>query len=93
MDNTLDVVKNWISNNRPHMVNADIHLDTQDGSNDLHFAKSSLLPGVTEDHVNENDYHVATVTDSVTVDGGFVIPKIIKLTIKDSKVEKVLESK
>ena len=89
----IDTVKNWMAANRPHMSTDNIHLDTQDGANDMHFAKSSLLPGVTSEHVNEDDYHVATVTDSITVEGGFVIPKIIKLTVKNNEVQKVLESK
>ncbi len=93
MDSVLETVKTWLKTNRPHLANADIHLDTQDGAHDLHFADSPLLPGVQDYHVDENEYHVATVTDNVTVDGGFVIPKVLKLTVKGNEVSKVLESK
>ena len=93
MDDTLNVVKSWIMENRPGLKDASIHIDTQSGNKDLHFAKSPLLPGVTDDHVNENDYQVATINDSVKTDDGFTIAKIIKLTVKDNAVMKVLESK
>jgi len=93
MDNVLTTVKNWLKVNRPHLSEADIHLDEQDGAHDMHFAESPLLPDVTGTHVSSDPYSVATVTDKVTVDGGGEIMKVIKLTVKDGAVQQVLESK
>lgn len=93
MDSVLQTVRQYLQQNIPHLADAEIHLDTQDGSHDQHFAKSPLLPDVTGDHVDNNDYHVATVTNNVTVEGGAVIPKVVKLTVKDNKVSRVIESK
>jgi hypothetical protein len=93
MDTVLNVVRQYLQKNMPTFANAEIHLDTQDGSHDQHFAKSPLLPDVGSHHVDDNEYHVATVTTSVTVDGGAVIPKILKLTVKGDTVQRVIESK
>lgn len=89
----LEAAKAWLAANRPHLVGAEIHLDHQDGAHDLHFAASPLLPEVTDAHVTEDPYSVATVTDQVKVEGGIVIPKILKLTLKNGAVSQVLESK
>lgn len=93
MNKDLEVAQKWLAENRPHLAGAEIHMDQQDGAHDMHFADSPLLPHVGPDHIDENPYAVATVTGSVIVEGGFSIPKVLKLTLKNGEVSKIQESK
>lgn len=88
---TLDIVKNYLQENKPDFMDANVRIDDHIGGGDAHFIP--LLDDVNHEDISHENYQIATVSKMITLDDGIQIPKILKLTVKNNQVEKVIESK
>lgn len=95
MDNTtmppLDIAKQYVADNCPHMADGDFSVNTHTPTHDLHLVDH--LDGVESEHFDTDDYNVVTVQKNVSLADNTIMPQIMKIKVKDGAVASVLHSK
>lgn len=75
-----------------HMADGSYTTDVHDSTIDSHVVNH--LPGVEEEDIDKNPYHMVTISKDITASDGAIINKVVKLEVdSDNKVQNVIESK
>ena len=93
-DNDLvEVAKNFLnsSDRYKHLSDGEINVEHHEPALDSKFIPQ--LDGVDESHLNDNTEHIVSFTKQIEVAPNVIIPKIVRVTIKNGQVDKTVESK
>jgi len=89
--NPIDVAKEFIAKNHPHMMDATVTTVPHDQSVDAHVMQ--FLDGVNESHLDTDPSDMVTAQKQFTTEDGAQIAKILKMQVKNDQVVSAMESK
>jgi hypothetical protein len=87
----LDIAKEYIKNNLPHMEDATLTINEHNPQTDMHLIPH--LDGVNENHLSQDVYHVVTAHKDATTEDGNTISSIVKIKVQNDAIQTVLQSK
>jgi hypothetical protein len=87
----LDIAKQYIAENYPHMIDGNFSVTEHNPQHDLHLADH--LDDVNESHFDTEKYSVVTSQKQIDIGNNVTIPYILKFKVKDGQVDGVLGSK
>jgi hypothetical protein len=85
------IAKTYMDEHFPHMSDGNYYVKTHDPQHDMPFV--NLLEGVDASHLDDDLYHVVTVSKNITLEDGVIMPFSVKLKVKGDQVSSVLTSK
>jgi disulfide oxidoreductase YuzD len=89
--NPEDIAKSYVDEHFPNMSDGNYYVIAHNPQHDMHLVDH--LDGVDASHLDENLYHVVTVSKNIKLDGDITVPHTIKIKVKDGQVSSVLTSK